>query len=96
MKAAGAIIMVDITRFGRVESPLFDFCFRAVGCGEERTASFAIDAVPIVTASYDYDPDEGSPTIEAGQIGESRQSLNLRIKYDWKNDGSCIFLIRMR
>jgi hypothetical protein len=23
-----------------------------VGCGEERTASFAIDAVPIVTASY--------------------------------------------
>jgi hypothetical protein len=23
-----------------------------LGCGEERTASFAIDAVPIVTASY--------------------------------------------
>lgn len=50
-------LKANFQNFQRAARP-FDRCVRPtlnngfVVCGEERTASFAIDAVPIVTASY--------------------------------------------
>ncbi len=50
-----------------------------VGCGEERTASFAIDAVPIVTASYG--PDLILTSEFTGLSGFSRRSGGIWVSH---------------